>query len=344
MSSASQGSRLVLEPADEYTHPPGELSNYNESMYFSLFDSELKMGAWYRIGNRPNEGYAELSNCIYLDDGRVAFMAGRPAISDNDEMNAGGLHFAIEEPFKRIRATYDGKVCVLKDPREMADPNAAFKRNPIVPCRLDIVHTEATAPYGGLPVNADGTEVAVDPKKSFAKAHYEQFMAGTGTIQIGQQRWKLSGHGMRDKSWGPRYWQSIAWYRWVHAYFGPDLALGIAIMAEGADSAQASGWIVHGGTCLPVEDARIESSYDLNGYQTRLKILARTLDQEYAIDGRVRALLPLRNRRRLRDGTPLVTRICEGMTEYVCEGRTALGMSEYLDQIVDGRPVGIDSA
>jgi len=30
------------------------------------------------------------------------------------------------------------------------------------------------------------------------------------------------------------------------------------------------------------------------------------------------------------------------MTEYLCEGRVGYGLSEYLDQIVDGRPTGAD--
>jgi hypothetical protein len=41
--------------------------------------------------------------------------------------------------------------------------------------------------------------------------------------------------------------------------------------------------------------------------------------------------------------TDLVTRITEGMTEYTCDGKTGYGMSEYLDQIVDGRPLGPDA-
>ena len=38
-----------------------------------------------------------------------------------------------------------------------------------------------------------------------------------------------------------------------------------------------------------------------------------------------------------------VTRIGEGLTEYVWEGKTGYGLSEYLDQIEDGKPVGVDS-
>jgi hypothetical protein len=48
----------------------------------------------------------------------------------------------------------------------------------------------------------------------------------------------------------------------------------------------------------------------------------------------------LRNRRQTPDGDMLVTRISEGMTEWRCDGKVGFGLSEYLDQIVDGQPVG----
>jgi hypothetical protein len=55
----------------------------------------------------------------------------------------------------------------------------------------------------------------------------------------------------------------------------------------------------------------------------------------------VLSLIPLRNRRQSPDGDTLVTRISEGLTEWRCDGRVGHGLSEYLDQIIDGRPVGV---
>ena len=61
-----------------------------------------------------------------------------------------------------------------------------------------------------------------------------------------------------------------------------------------------------------------------------------TDDHTYEVDGDVWSNIPLRNRR---DG--MVTRITEGMTRWRCEGLDrCAGLSEYLDQIVDGTPVG----
>ena len=57
------------------------------------------------------------------------------------------------------------------------------------------------------------------------KAHFDQFMQGSGWLEVGEQRFEFAGHGARDKSWGPRYWQSIDWYRWIHCYVSPELSI-----------------------------------------------------------------------------------------------------------------------
>ena len=72
MANLPDGCKLALDPSDDFNHEPDAVSNYNESMYFSVFDTQRRVGGWFRIGNRVNEGYAEMTNCWYLPDGRVA--------------------------------------------------------------------------------------------------------------------------------------------------------------------------------------------------------------------------------------------------------------------------------
>jgi hypothetical protein len=335
-----EGCKLVLFPHDDLNHAPDPLPNYNESMYFSAFDPELRMGGWCRVGNRVNEGYAEVSQCLYLPDGRVAFMAKRPKIESNERMDAGGLRFEIEKPFERIRVSYDGEVCLLERPREMADPSRAFRENPLVHCRMDLIYTPAAPPIGGEVVRIDGTPIPRDPNKGFARAHYEQFMAGEGTIEVGPERFRVRGHGLRDKSWGPRYWQSIDWYRWVHVRFGDDLALATTVTDDG-EGRRCSGFAFTRDGLAEIEQADIESEWDSDLYQVSLRLRCATAKQRFEVEGRVLSLIPLRNRRQLPDGSWLQTRITEAMTEYRWNGRTSIGMSEYLDQMRDGRPSGI---
>jgi len=78
-------------------------------------------------------------------------------------------------------------------------------------------------------------------------------------------------------------------------------------------------------------------------YHQSISATLRSADKEWKVTGKVLDLIPLRNRRPDPDtGDMLVTRISEGMTEWTLDdGRTGYGLSEYLDQIIDGQPVGV---
>ena len=335
----------VLEPSDEYLHEPDAAANYNESMYLNTFDVDQEVGGWFRLGNRVNEGYAEMTVCIYLPGGRVGFIYGRPAIDSNEQMDAGGLRIEVVTPFEHLRVTYEGQVCLLEDPRQMADPRQAFRDNPMVPCSVHLDFRGISPMYGGREVYEDGSEIPVDAERSFAKAHYEQHVAATGTITVGEEAIEVDGLGLRDKSWGPRHWQALHWYRWLPLVFGPDFAMMLSQIG-GEDPAvppRQTGMVLRDGTYSMVRECRIESDWDEDDYQTAMRCWLRTEDgTEYEVRGEVISLIPLRNRRTTPDGEVLHTRITEAMTRYHCEGRTGIGMSEYLDQIVDGRPVGPD--
>ncbi|HEX4741379.1 MAG TPA: hypothetical protein VH353_08620 [Caulobacteraceae bacterium] len=343
MARPPRGFKVRLEPQDEFPHVPEAAANYNESMYFNMFDPVQKVGGWFRIGNRPNEGYAEISVCLYLPGGRIGFMFGRPRISGNTEMNAGGLKVEVVEPLKRLRVTYSGKVLLLERPGEMAEPARAFKTNPQLPCTVELDYEGVSPMFGGETVKEDGSSLEIDPEKSFARAHYEQHMAAKGRFTVGEESFEVSGHGLRDKSWGPRHWQAINWYRWCPMNFGPDFAMMISLVANEEGQVRQGGMVLKDGAYDLIKEASIESEWNGDGYQTALRSRIRTESgAEYEVEGQVLSLIPLRSRRRTPDGTELTTRITEGMTEYRCDGKIGYGLSEYLDQIVDGRPTGAD--
>lgn len=342
MSRMPKGLKLRLEPQDEYTHTPDAAQNYNESMYFNMFDPDRKIGGWFRLGNRPNEGYAEMSVCLYLPGGRVAFMFARPKIENNDAMDAGGLKIDVIEPFKKLRLTYDGKAVLLDRPSEMANPSDAFKNNPVLPCTVALDYDGVSPMFGGETVKEDGSAMEIDPEKSFAKAHYEQHMAASGSFSVGDETFEVAGFGLRDKSWGPRHWQAIHWYRWLPMNFGRDFGMMISIVTNDEGQERHGGMVLADGAYDLITDCRIDSEWDDDWYQTGLKAWVKTESgKEYDVEGEVLSLIPLRNRRKTPDGTELNTRITEGMTEYRCNGKVGYGLSEYLDQIVDGKPVSV---
>ena len=343
----------VLLAEDEYPHEPDEASNYNESMYLNGFDVGKGLGAWFRLGNRVNEGYAEMSVCLYLPDGRVAFMFGRPEIVTNEAVNAGGLEIAVIEPFEHLTVTYDGTVVVLDEPEQMTNPREAFRENPIVGCRVRLDVHGVSPMFGGRPQYADGTEIETDAANSFAKAHYEQHTRVVGTIELDGadgapgEVWDMDGLGLRDKSWGPRFWQALSWYRWTPMIFDEGFALMLSIIGRPGGEPRRGGMVLEGDDYHHLVDCRIETDFDDRHHQTGMSLWARSeTGREYEITGRVDALIPLRNRRTDPDGNPLVTRITEAMTTFECihDGvvKVGMGMTEYLDQIVDAVPVGPD--
>ncbi|MEL6891161.1 MAG: hypothetical protein AAFP84_06175 [Actinomycetota bacterium] len=338
----------VLVPEDEHPHEPDEAENYNESMYLNAFDLGTQAGGWFRLGNRVNEGYAEMSVCIYLPDGRVGFMFDRPAITSNDRMSAGGLTIEVVEPFEHLTVTYEGRVCLLANPGDMTDPRTAFRENPIVECSVRLDYRAVSPMYGGKPQYADGREIEVEAGKSFAKAHYEQHCRTTGTITVADPDdgvgtvMEIDGLGLRDKSWGPRYWQALTWYRWLPMVFSDDFAMMISVIDRGeGKQPRQGGMVLVGDEYHEIRECSVDAEWNGRGEQTTMRCRARTDEREYEVTGEVLSMIPLRNRRTTPSGEQLHTRITEAMTRFECDGQVGIGMSEFLDQVVDDWPIGV---
>lgn len=307
-----------VKPEDDYTHPLGPEENFNESVYFNFFDREKQMGGFLRIGNRANEGHAEMTVIVYLPGGPALFNYKRPQITTNDGWDAGGIKVDVLVPGEKIRTTYEGSVVYLEDPREMREPGDAFRNNPHRTLKLDLVHTGVGPLYGHVADESSGND--------FARAHYEQHMAVRGTIQVDDEpAMELDGHGLRDHSWGPRYWQSTPSYRWITGNYGDDLGMVISIVGD-----RVGGVFHKGQELLRITDAKVETEYEGNtNYHSALKAeVTLSNGDRHTVTGKVKGFIPLRNRR-----AGLFTHIGEGMTEYTLDGqRTGYGLSEYLDQ------------
>lgn len=349
---ADKSIEIRLERDDEYMHP-GPEPTFNESMYFNTYDPEAGLGAFVRIGNRPNEGHAEVTTCVYLPDGRVGFMYSRPEISNNERFDAAGASFEVVTPFEELKVRSSGKVVVLTEPLEMADPRAAFTENPYEQCSIDLTFRGASDPWGGEPVGH--TE---RPGEEFAKGHYEQLTTATGTVSVGDDQFVIDGRGLRDHSWGPRTWQAPWYYRWLTVNMGDGTGMMLSRVARKDADGSRAGFVWDGERILPVTTMRLSTRWDgEERYHNRINATftvehpdGRVAERELV--GDVLNMIPLRNRRDNR-----VTRISEGLTRWSLSkplaeaeraeddgdhpGLVGYGWSEYLDQIVDGDPVGI---
>jgi len=316
-----------LVPQDDYTHPLGEDPNFNESMYFNFFDAKKSVGGFVRLGNRANEGRAEMTVCLFLPDGRVLFNFSRAQIDDNHAFDAGGLRFEVLEPSERLRTVYEGQAIELRNARALADPTSAFRDSPRKKISVDLEHRACGPMYGSSKSKEEEKRAA---SEQFGKAHYEQHMAVSGRLEIGQDVLEIEGLGLRDHSWGPRHWQAIHGYEWLTMNFGHEFGAMVSVIRRDAKTEKKGGVVIRGDEFLLIRDVEIDTEYEENGlYHNRLDVRIVTHEGEkLEIHGEVENFIPLRNRR-----AGLQTHIGEGMTRWQCGDEVGYGLSEYLKQV-----------
>jgi hypothetical protein len=209
----------------------------------------------------------------------------------------------------------------------MSDPRKAFADNPLRAVSLDLQHTAVGPMYGS---SHDESESAQSGEQQFAKAHYEQHMHVAGTIEIEGERFDVDGFGLRDHSWGPRYWQALQSYEWLTMNFGADFGAMVSVVRRSETDVRTAGVIVRGDDVDVIEEAAIIIDYESGGvYHRALRAAVRTRSGErLEIDGTVKSFIPLRNRRAGR-----TTHVGEGMTEWRCGDRVGYGLSELLRQV-----------
>jgi hypothetical protein len=328
--------RFRLEPRDEYPHQPGPERNFNESVYSNAFDRATGLGGWMRIGNRPNEGRAELSVCLYLPDGRIACQFQRPAIDGNTGFHAGGLRVDVLEPLRGIGMEYDGELLLLPGPEPLRDPPTMIATAARVAGAVQWRHEGVSPVHGGMPV---GPRQRTAYGRRFSLAHFNQHTRVTGTVRVGGQSWSLDGYGWRDHSWGPRYWQNVHWYRLFMAAFGPHRGFMLLKITDRRGKTLRTGVLLVDGEYEEVVDLDVVTSWSSSREPQVVSIGVRTARRREVITGRVVCTAPLRNRRRER-GTVLESRIAESMTDFEWNGEVARGMTEYIERIEDGALAG----
>jgi hypothetical protein len=328
--------RFRLLPEDEYMHPAGPESNFNESVYSNAFDGGTGVGGWMRVGNRVNEGHAEKSVVLYLPDGRIACAFGRPEISANDKFFADGLTVETIEPFRHQRMRYRGEVMLLDNGEALRDPKRLFETAPRAAADILWEHRSTNPLHGGVPLDAT---VETMYGRDFSLGHFNQHTRVSGHVRIGEQAWEMAGHGWRDHSWGPRHWSNLFIYRLFLATFDDRNGLMLLKIYDKTGRARSVGAMLIDGVYDEVMDLSVITDWTSDLDMETARIGVRTATRSLAIEVERVSAAPLRNRRQ--DGeTHFMSRITETQCLFRWEGREAWGMSEYIERLQDGRPIG----
>ena len=333
---------VPADPDDELFHPVGDDPAWSESYYFNFVDPDTGVGAFTRMGFRPNDGWADALHAVYLPDGRVAFTYGRrtdltPEVVGGlgpADPQVGNLTLRRGEAFRRWDIVYSGEAQDMADPTVML---AATKHRPtgwFEPAHLEMdVAFEATS----VPHYAVGG----------SQGHFEQTGRVTGTVRLGDEQWDVRGFGVRDKSWGPRTWQASSgsaakaagpqaadngcFLNWFSMNFGDDLALGGACGRTADGTFRGKGWIHRGGETLDLDEVTMTTEYEPDIPLLHRTVQLRGTDSRggaVVVDGTVLSICPTKIPRR--DG---VTFVNEGLARFSSEGRQGFGIAEHWHAI-----------
>jgi hypothetical protein len=325
-----------LSNDDEFPHLPSNEANFNESVYVNGFDLERRFGGWMRIGNRANEGHAEAQVCMYLPDGRIACQFQRPDIQDNQAFCAGGLEYQVLEPMRRVTMDYAGDVLLLDDPEMLRNPGDLFRRAPRSPARIHF-ELEACSPAHRRAPLSDTQQTMYG--RDFSLGHFNQHTRTRASIEIAGESWAFDGFGWRDHSWGPRYWTNIYFYRLFLANFGPDRAIMILKITGRDGITRREGVLQYDGEYEEITDLDVMTDWTPAKDPKGIYLGIRTAQRAVTMRGEVLSLAPLRNRRKIGEET-LQSRIAEGLTRWEWDGREGMGVTEYIEFLENGEPVG----
>jgi hypothetical protein len=325
-----------IRDSDEHLHEPTGHPQFNESAYYNFVDGDSGFGVLIRMGNRVNEGHAEVTVLVYLPDGGAAIRFERAPITSNEAFDAGGLRFDVVEPLKRMKVRFDGTAYRLTRGTALENPKQAFTESPVVPLSLELDYRNVIPVHGlGGGSGIQGAEDAI------AVGHYQGPCAVGGWIELDGERKSIGGLGFRDHSWGPRKWQGPNWWRWISCMVDEKNGFVAWLQRIGDQPSPGNGMVLRDGRFELVDRVQVESEYGpAPHYPVSMRVTMRTESgEEVHASGEVFHKVPLRNRR---DGE--VARLAELLVRLEYQGAVGYGVSEYHDKLVDGVPAGMTEA
>ena len=231
------GSIRDVDRRDEFQHDTGGIENFNESMYLHWTNHRERTGGFIRIGNRPGEGQAEVTFMHLLSDGSVLFSFGRPSITGgNESLEVDDASIRVIAPGQLLESRFSGTVSHLRNGSVLADPPEAFRSSPRREVEFRCLHK------GKAPMAITAPLIETDhPQEGFARNHYEQFVDSLGYLVLDGNPLVIEGVGLRDHSWGPRYWQAAKRYDWFITNFNDGTAVLVLSMEMASGGASLSG-------------------------------------------------------------------------------------------------------
>ena len=351
---AASAPPVAVGAGDEGRHAAGDDPLWSESFYLNFADHAGRLGGFVRLALHPARRESEGLLCVYLPEGGIGITLVKDALPHPDArvIRSGALALECLEPLARWRLAFDGTLNVFDDPARVPD---ALARNtsPAVTraAQIELEQHGLHAPFfypsyrrvasppphvaraaGGL---ARSLRRALRRPREVLSAlsmrktarHYEQSMRVRGTITLAGRTLAFDGTGHRDHSWGPRDWGLSERWRWLSGQLD-GLAFN-AMYLTIAGTHVTNGYVWSGGRSAPLDDLRLETTFDETG------LAGRTVSLELAAGGVRHAIVGdvLMNVPLPIVGDRFRTMYNVGRTRYRSGDNVGYGVAEFLERL-----------
>ena len=265
-----------------------------------------------RLGNRVNEGHAELSVCLYLPGGRIACSFRRPGISANDRFEAGGLTYSVIEPFRSVAMRYEGELHIVDDPEALRDPQKLFATGPRAPGEVTLRRSTRNRRFTAARPAHDGVQTMYG--RDFSLGHFNQHgrvarRDPASATRLGQSTDAAGATIPGVRATG----RCIYYYRLFIANFSNGDGFMLLKITDRSGHARRVGVLLVDGAYEEITDLDVITDWTERQDPARVRLGVRTAHRKAVISAEILTLAPLRNRRQA-DGETLVSRIAEGFT------------------------------
>lgn len=316
----------AIGPTHERWQAPDADEQWSDSFYFGGGDGR-GLAFYSRIGRRPNEGIVEGALGVWLpgqgfllsfarDQARAEGEDGAAEALQDSPISCGAARFACREPVLLWELRFHGEGRLYERAEHLATDRERFRTVEVDGLVRFTAWCEPLSFRSGLPTGV-------------ADKHYEQPGSVAGVLEVDGRRRGLSGHGLRDHSWGVRNWQGVPYWRWFGVVVDPETFVLVNNVGRSDGGESAGGYLRRDGVLAPIVACETQSELDPE-LRCQRSFTARAEDEQgrsTVLSGRTLEVAPLRQRR---DGR--LTLVNEALTEYTWEGHSAIGISEYLVQ------------
>jgi hypothetical protein len=249
-----------LEPARDFFFAQApEDPQVRESASMWIFDDRGLIGLprvgieavgehWDARGLQVNVGFPDGRLVVALGQGQGSSPVDRDGTCRT--FTAGDLTFGVVAPFETLTMAYDGPAL---DTTTATLASGELFAGREVHLRIEVSASCAVPPWVSGTLIQDAAELFTEGfAGAFISPRYEQLCTSTGTVEIGDERWRFQGTSLRVHRQGPRDVQGFWGHCWPSALFPSGRAFGALAFPERPDQPTYNeGFIYSAGKMVP---------------------------------------------------------------------------------------------